>query len=159
MEHKRISRLLIFAGAMAGVGLLLVMFAQIPITSVGAEEPQPPFLLPLPLKLAATLPYLAALAYYFRISANIGRERSFCRENVRSMHRIVLCLVAAACVWAIVLALLLCGALLDPSAPTRILFEVAVTLAATLAVALVAWCMERLVDHAVSLQEDCDLTI
>ena len=131
--------------------------------SVGAlvrsESSAAPAWLPTLYKSLAALPYLAALFFYFRICKSIARSRSFSRENVRSLGCIARLLWAAVALWALGLLLLAFGVAPILTQPAPLACTLLVLAAATIAVSLVAWSLERLLAHAVRLQEENELTI
>ena len=160
MEHRRIARLLQIAGGIALLGLLFAFFIwKAPV--VGEEENSAaPGWLALMYKAVAALPYLLALFHYFSICENIGRNRSFSIENVNALGRIARCLWGASALWALGLALLAFGIAPVQTRPVSLARTLlALVMAATLAVSLVAWAMERLLARAVRLQEENELTI
>ena len=158
MEHRKIANLLRLAGGVALLGLLYAFFIW--RGPAGSESSAAPAWLPTLYKSLAALPYLAALFFYFRICKSIARSRSFSRENVRSLGCIARLLLAAVALWALGLLLLAFGVapILTQPAPLACTLLV-LAAAATIAVSLVAWSLERLLAHAVRLQEENELTI
>ena len=166
MNRKRISRLLIFAGILAGLFgsyALLVLFlmsrsygwhgtlelllgngtsAQIQSVCLGS--------------CVAFLPYYPALGLYFRICLRIGKNQSFHRKNGKDLEKIALWLAGAGGLW-----FLLCGVMAlvwrVNIGPTYLL--AAALGVASAAVAIVAYGLSRLICYAVDLQEENDLTI
>lgn len=157
MSHKHLSHLLLLAGGVAGVGVLGLLGVYAGLLALRASQAALPVqywaLLAFVCIIAAA--YGAALWQYMRISCRIGRDRSFCRENVRSMRWIARLMGAAAGMWAVLVAL---QALLAIDLATETLFIVMLCLASA-AIALVAYVLEHLLHHAVQLQEDSELTI
>ena len=166
MNRKRISRLLIFAGILAGLFgsyALLVLFmmsrrygwhgslefllgkgtsAQIQSICLGG--------------CIAFLPYYPALGLYFRICRRIGRNQSFLRENGKDLERIALCLTTASGLWLLLSALMALAWGVNILAAYLLAAAFAV---ASVAVAIVAYGLSRLICYAVDLQEENDLTI
>ena len=160
MQHKKIGLMLNAAGAMATLGILFIFYVPIPAALVlGLMKPH--MLPPIVFMAAAGVPYLLALGCYFRVCGNISRDRSFCMQNVQLMNRIARLLFVEALLWLLALAALLVfgvpGAVLLSPATCCILAVLFVL--ANAAVALVARMMALLVNRAVALQEDSDLTI
>lgn len=165
MEHKNISRLLIAAGTLAVLGILFVFYASTPLRMlIGAQDAVATPWLYMAFKAVCGLPYLLALRHYFAICLRIGEDRSFCPENVQAMNRITCLLIISAVIWCIVLLAQISGLLKSLSIgmnfPAYVLIcSETLAMMASLAVALVAKMMAHLVNRAVSLQEDSDLTI
>jgi len=158
MEHKNISRLLILAGGIAVLGILFVFYLSTPLRVALNPAAGFPWLYVI-FKAIAGLPYLLALASYFGICRRIGNDKSFCPENVRDMNRITLHMLISSLVWLVSIAVL--PAIANETAfPVYVLVcAAALAMMASLAVALVAKMMAHLVNRAVVLQEDSDLTI
>lgn len=167
MNHRQISRLLALAGTLATAGILFVFYLSTPLrialnpaaySASGAPWSYMGF------KAVLGLPYLAALWFYFRVCLNIGDDRSFCPENVRALKRITVLMLVSAALWLLALLGQLAGFTVflgeQSGFPAYILLCVDVlALMAGLAVALVSEMMAHLVNRAVTLQEDSDLTI
>ena len=160
MEHKRVSLALTAAGALATLGGLLVFFVYAPAFAGECREAYPelaflywPGLIGVWLIAAV---YLAAMVFYFRIVARIGKDQSFCAANAREMGWIARCMGAAGALW--LLAAILPGLLwqvdLGPS-----WLALALAAMASFAVGVLAWGLGRLLRRAVSLKEENDLTI
>jgi len=166
MEHKGIARLLIAAGLLAAAGILFVFYLSTPLRilwlSDGTTHNIPwAYMI---FKAICGFPYLPALGCYFGICLRIGEDRSFCRENVQDMNRITRLLMASAVIWGLALIAQLAGWMEFLPRETgfplyAILCADALAMMASLAVALVAKMMAHLVNRAVVLQEDSDLTI
>lgn len=157
MEHKKVSRLLILAGAVAGVGGMITLFLLIPLAATETRNAYPElsgwFWPGLIYAWAVGALCLAALGEYLRISVRIGKNRSFCTENVRDMRMIAILLLAAA-------GLLLTGAVLVLAigfGPVWLWLLLAA--AACGAMAILAYALSRLLNRAVQLQEENDLTV
>lgn len=104
---------------------------------------------------ATGVPCFAVLVLGWRISANIGADRSFCEENARLLERIsALAAGDTAFFFAGNLVLLL----LNKSHPSVMLLSMFV-LFAGVSVAVAAAVLSRLVTKAAALQEQSDLTI
>ena len=103
MDQKRISRVLVAAGAVAMAAGIFLFFIYGPRMASECRTAYPelagmfwPGLIWLE---AIGLMYLAAMVEYFRIVLNIGRERSFIPENARGLSRIALWMSIAGCLW------------------------------------------------------------
>lgn len=167
MEHRNISRLLMLAGCLATLGILFVFYLSTPLrilaNPAGLGQGAFPWGYVL-FKAVCGLPYLLALGCYFGICSRIGMDNSFCAENVTDMNRITILLLISALIWAIALLGQLMG-LMDfltveaGFAAYILICADLLAMMASLAVALVAKMMAYLVNRAVLLQEDSDLTI
>ncbi len=160
MEQKRVSIALMAAGGLATLGGLFVFFVDVPILAEECRGMYPelahlfwPGLIGL-WTIAAV--YLAAMVFYFRIVARIGRDQSFCRANARELGWIARCLGAAGCLW--ILAIFLPGLVWQVDIGPVWLF-LALAAAASFAMGVLAWGLGRLLQRAVSLKEENDLTI
>lgn len=151
MEHKRISRVLLAAGTAAAFAAAIVLIRIVPyevLTYLDISVFRK--VLCLALDAAVLFFGFGALVKYARICIKIGRNRSFCRENAADMGGIAKYLFccggccigialpvwSAASFWPEVLAALVCWGL-----------------------GVIAYALSRLLDHAVSLQEENDLTV
>ena len=151
MEHKSISRMLLIAGGIAALAAAAVVLWIIPVevlmflnVSVFRK------VLCLAFDAAILVFGFAALVKYALICIEIGKNRSFSRENVVNMGGIAKCLFccggcclgfalpvwSAASFWPEVLAAIACCGL-----------------------GVIAYALSRLLDHAVTLQEENDLTV
>ena len=155
MNQRRLSRVLILAGALAVAGVAFMLYA-VPVylfmLGRGAMYSIT--------HMALGIPYMAALWQYFRICKNIGDDRSFTPENARRLDVIAKLLFLATALWAAMLLLILLssgGAVAGYALISCV--EIGLTLMATLAVGLVAKMMALLVGRASRLQEENDLTI
>lgn len=157
MSHKRLSHLLLLAGGMAGVGLLelLIVYARLLALRAAQAALAVQYWALLAYVCIISVMYGAALWQYMRISCRIGKNRSFCAENVRSMRWITRLMCAGAGMWAVLLVLQWLFAM---DLATESLFIVLLCVASA-AVALVAYALTALLHHAVLLQEDSELTI
>lgn len=151
MEHKSISRMLLIAGAVVALFAAAVLFAAVPITIFTVLDISL-FRKLLTLAVYVFIAYFAfaALIKYARICVMIGRNQSFSRENVVNMDKIakylfccggcflltIFTLWANITYWPEIIASLGCGGL-----------------------GVIAYALSRLLDHAVSLQEENDLTV
>ena len=102
-----------------------------------------------------SLPCWAALVLFWRVTGNIGRDRSFCLENVRLMRGIsALAFLDTAALAVLGLVLLLMGLI-----GLRILSYVfcIVILGSCIGVASLA--LSALVDRARAIQEENDFTV
>lgn len=160
MQHKKIGLILNAAGAMATLGILFIFYMPIPAALImGMFRPQ--LLFPIVFLAVAGVPYLLALACYFRVCLNISQDESFCSQNVQLMNRIARLLLIETALWALALIVL---AIFGVPEGIQLSFFAACARAvlfilANAAVALVARMMAHLVNRAVVLQEDSDLTI
>ena len=167
IQHKRISHFLIAAGAMAGIGVLALALIYAPVLakdvseSLCAEDPSLSAAVSglkwagLAGVWAAALVFLLALAEFFRVSARIGRDQSFCPENVKSLRRIAFFLSLNGVLW--IAAVFVPGLFGFPVGPAWLLFLLASM--AHFALAMLAWCLGRLLARAVEMQQENDLTV
>ena len=165
MSHRRISHVLIAAGALATAAMLFLFFVYGPLAAVQCREEyrtaEPAaerlFWPGLCWLMALGLTYCAAMYRYFRIVINIGRNRSFTMDNVRGLGVIAVLLGAAAVLLLLTypIAWLISGLSLGP-APW-----LALTLgaAASGAMGMLAWALGKLLLRAVQLKEENDLTV
>lgn len=160
MEQKRVSAALTVAGSLATLGGVLVFFVFVPILADECRSMYPelarlywPGLIGM-WSIAAA--YLAAMVFYFRIVARIGKDQSFCRANARELGWIARCLGAAGCLW--ILAIFLPGLVWQADiGPVWLWLFLAA--AASFAMGVLAWGLGRLLQRAVSLKEENDLTV
>lgn len=158
MDHKKIARLLKLAGGMAVAGIVFVFYLSTPLKISLNPSPEHPLML-MGCKAAAGIPYLLALRLYFKICGNIGRNKSFSTENVRCLNGIAKILSISALLWLIALAAH-CLKLFSGDLPEKILLTIYIlAMLASLALALAAKMLAYLVNRAVDLQQDSDLTI
>ena len=159
MSHKRLSHLLLLAVGIAGVGALGVLIDYARMLAFRAlERPEMALrywgLLVFLCLVAAV--YGAALYQYMRISRRIGKNQSFCRENVGSMRAIACLMGAAAGMWA---GLMIVFRLLSSIGVGVEMLLFALMCMASAAIGLVAYVLTQLLRRATQLQEDNDLTI
>ena len=87
MEHKRLSHLLIGAGAAACAGLAVLFLLYAPVLGLEVRDMMPEYaFLFWPALLyvwAIGGMYMAAMWQYMRISLRIGQDNSFCAENAQ----------------------------------------------------------------------------
>lgn len=163
MQQKRISILLIVAGALAALGIVALAAAYAPALAgeIRAENPQIPMIAEmyrfgLAGVWASSLIVLYALGEYFRVSVRIGKGRAFCPENVKSLSRMAICLWVDGGLW--LAAIFAPGLLFHFSiGPAWLLFLLVAM--ANFALGLLAWCLGWLLDRAVSLKQENDLTV
>ena len=162
MHQKRISYLLIAAGALAGVGVLMLAAIYAPAFArealeANADVPGIRGLYWTGLVGVWTVAalFLLALSEYFFVCVRIGKERSFCPENVKSLRRIALYLAIDGILW--IGAIFVPGLFGLPVGPACLLFLLASMACSALSV--LAWCLGKLLDRAVSLQQENDLTV
>ena len=160
MDQKRISRVLVAAGAVAMAAGIFLFFIYGPRMASECRTAYPelagmfwPGLVWLEV---IGLMYLAAMVEYFRIVLNIGRERSFIPENARGLSRIALWMSIAGCLWllGIVLPWLIWQVRLGPAWVAMLLAAVA-----SFAMGMLAWALGRLLTRAVQYKEENDLTV
>lgn len=159
MEHRRVSRLLMLAGAVAALGGAYLFFVDAPMMALYYRELLPElaylFIPGLVFLWLIGVIYLAAMADYFRVCRRIGQDRSFCPENARSLGRIAGLLLLAAGVWllgipaGLVLKLALGG--------WTAAFLLAA--AASAAMGMLALGLARLLKRAAEIKEENDLTV
>ena len=159
MEHKRLSRLLLLAGWMAVLGCAFIFLLVLPLSGYGYYVHVPEVrMLYVPSLIyfwAAGVCSALALWQYMRICRRIGENRSFCAENARDLRRIAH-------------LLFICGGMLTgyclvaclPQVPfgPELLFCLIAAMAYA-AMGLLAWALHRLIQQAVALQEENNLTI
>ena len=155
MDQRKLSRVLMLAGAMAVIGVAFLLYIVPGYLMLRGRSALNGLS-----QMAIGVPYMIALWHYFRICGNIGDDRSFCEENVRRMDSIAVLLFLAAGLWVVLLAavLLMNRGAIGGYALVN-LIEIALTLMATSAVGLVAKVMALLLGRANRLQEENDLTI
>ena len=160
MEHRRVSYWLMGAGALATAAIALVFFLFAPVTALSYRDAYPAlahlFWPGLAFVWCIGLLYGAAMIEYFRVCRRVGQDRSFCMENAVGLARIALLLAAAGGLWLAGMGL----ALLQPGihfAPWCLWLLLAC--AASLAMAVLAWGLGRLLRRAVEIKEDNDLTV
>ena len=160
MEHKKISYALIAAGALAALGGLFLFFVYAPL--IGQEfQPTVPEAAGLYIPMLGTVwctgaVYAAAMFFYFRIVWRIGRDESFSASNARDMGRIALCMLIAGLL-LVVLGLLPC--ILQGIGAGSFWIMTVLAATASICVGTLAWGIGRLLQRAVSLKEENDLTI
>ena len=98
---------------------------------------------------------IAALAYAYRIFAEIGRDNSFCITNARRLRIISHLALGDTVAWLVFMVVL---TILAPMHPVVFLLMLAVLIAGT-AVAVAAAALSHLTLKAASLQDENDLTI
>ena len=164
MNQKRIARFLIAAGVLAGIGILAAAGVYAPALAGRCLKM---FLEDVPgieglywVGLigvwTASLLFLLALMEYLRVSARIGKDRSFCRENVKSLSRIALFLWADGTLW--ILAIFIPGLFFNLGVGPAWVFFLLISMA-NAALGLLAWALARLLARAVELKEENDLTV
>lgn len=157
MDHKALSRHLIAAGILAGMGGVYIFYIYEPLHMLhlfGAGAELRRFLSIGSIALIGLL-YLAALANYFKICVRIGENASFCTENAVRLGRIGRLLSIGGGCWTAIIAVLLCLRIID-----RYLYLVlALAALASFCAGVVARVLGQLVRRASRLQEENDLTI
>ena len=160
MSQKTIARLLMAAGVMAGLGIIIVFGVFLPVDAGYLKDMYPEYA-PLYWPGLAGLWCIAALFLlglweYFQVCLHIGREQSFCRENVRSLGRIALYMALGGILWL--------GGIFAPGllfhlsiGPAWIVFFLCAL--ASFALGILAWGLGKLLHKAVALQEENDLTV
>lgn len=159
MKQSQLARWLKTITILAGVAGMLLFFGIIPavVRDLGREFPELNYLvLPCLVVLwAAAVPCLVALVEFWGICSRIAEDNSFCRENARSLEIIgklalldtVACLAGTAYLF-----------LNHACNPGVILLSLGVMIAGT-AIAIAAMTLSHLVDKAIRIKEDNDLTI
>ena len=163
MTQKRISHLLIAAGALACAGVLVLAGVYAPALAgealeANAEVPgiRGLYWMGLIGVWAVAALFLLALAEFFFVCVRIGKEQSFCTENVKSLKRIALYMALCGALWI--------GAIFAPSFFFHILmgpvwiFFLLFSMAHS-ALALLALGLSRLLARAVDMQQENDLTV
>ena len=159
MEHRKVSRLLIFAGGIAGLGGGYLFFVDAPMAALRYRELIPEyaylFIPALVFLWVIGLIYLAAMADYFRVCRRIGQDRSFSPDNEKSLSRIARLLIGAAAIWLLGIPL---GLLLGLSFG---IWTAAFLLAsaASAAMGMLALGLSRLLKRATEMKEENDLTV
>lgn len=157
---KKESVYLLIAGVAAGIGVLFVAFVYVPIMAGECREMFPEYeALYWPGLLGVwtvTALFLLGLWEYFQVCRRIGLDRSFCRENVKSLKRIAVYIALMAALF--LLAIFAPGVLfrLDIG-PAWLLFLLCAMACAALA--LLAYGLSRLLRRAVEIKEENDLTV
>ena len=159
MKQSQLARWLKMITILAGVAGMLLFFGIIPavVRDLGREFPELNYLvLPCLVVLwAAAVPCLVALVEFWGVCSRIAEDNSFCRENARSLEIIgklaLLDTVACLAVTAYLFLNHACN-------PGVILLSLGVMIAGT-AIAIAAMTLSHLVDKAVRIKEDNDLTI
>ena len=160
MKQKTISWILAAAGAVAALGILLVFGVFVPVLAGECRTMYPelahlywPGLIGMWL---IGLTFLLALWEYFLVSIRIGRDQSFSVGNVISLRRIALYLAISGVLWlcAVIGPGLIFHADIGPIWIYFFLFAMA-----GFALALLAWGLSMLLQRAVALQEENDLTV
>ena len=160
MKQKTIARALIGAGGIAAAGIIALFFVYLPLLAGQLREAYPeyaglywPGLLDM---WAIAALFLLGLWEYFRVCVRIGRERSFCRENADSLRRIALYMAVSGALWL--------GAIFVPPMFFHVSIgpfwiELALCAMAAEALGILAWGLGKLLERAISLQEENDLTV
>ena len=160
MEQKKVSALLTLAGAAAAIAGSALFFVYGPIAAVQCRLEFPeaaalfwPGLIWL---IAIGIVYWVAMGNYFLIVRRIGRDQSFCRENAKGLIRIAYSMGAAGGMWLLGIALppLLWQIHLGPAC-----IALAMAALASCAMGVLAWGLGKLLDRAVQLKEENDLTV
>lgn len=154
MEHEKLSKLLYVAGGIAAVGGAVLAFVYAPWAVRGNAALSAHFWGAMTALWVLVAVLAGALWQYICICRNIGKDCSFCAENVRRMKCIAVLLLVAAglCVaYGVALACLTPGWL--GSADMLIIG------CACAAMGLLAFALHKLLKNAVALQDENDLTI
>lgn len=155
-DNRTISIFLILAGAIAYAAIAFVMIFWFPVimhrTCYSDWEWYSDTYLPLLVFGEACGGILfAAVTIYEIICIRIGKGRSFCHENARSLRWIFFLLLLLA-------ILLFASGFIFPKLGIVSLYVCLLALM-FLAVAVLAWALGRLVEHAVVIKEENDLVI
>ena len=160
MEHRKVSTMLISAGALATVGGagLFLFYAPVTANECRMLYPELAFLFwPALIYLwIIGLFYCASMYEYVRISLRIREDRSFCAENELGLGRIALFLCVAGALW-VLLPVLLTAVYAIHLGPSYLIFLLAAM--ASFALGLLAWALSKLLARAVRLKEENDLTV
>ena len=160
MDHKKVSWVLLAAGAIAAVAGIFLFFVYGTAVAFSCRDafPELAFLLwpGLIWLWVIGLTYLAAMYCYFRIVLNIGKDRSFIPENARGLACIAFCMCAAGVLWLLgeILPGLIWGIVLGAGWLGLLLAAMA-----SFAMGLLAWALGKLLARAVQLKEENDLTV
>lgn len=159
MDHRRISWLLIAAGAVAALGGAFLFFVYAPLAGLACRETVPElaylFIPGLVFIWFIGILYALAMACYFRVCLRIGKGMSFHRENVKDLSRIAFLLLSAGAVWVLGIPL---GLLLRLGFGAWC-FAFLLAAAASAAMGGLAKGLSLLLRRAVALQEENDLTV
>ena len=160
MKQRTIARILMAGGIVAAIGIILVFGVFVPIVANECRTMYPEFAYLywpglIGMWLIGAL-FLLGLWEYFRVCVRIGGDRSFSVGNVTSLRRIAVYMAASGLLWI--------GAAFGPGVifhadigPVWIyLFLFAM---AGFALALLAWGLSLLLQRAVEIQEENDLTV
>ncbi len=160
MTQKTVSRWMMVAGGLAAVGVLALALVYAPVLANDFRSMYPeyaPLYWPglIGVWMIAGL-FTLGLYEYFLVCARIGKDRSFCRENVRSLERISLYMLVMACLW--IAAIFAPGLLfrLDVG-PVWILFLLCAM--ASAALGILACGLSKLLKRAGDIKEENDLTV
>ncbi len=160
MNQKTISRVLIAGGAIAAAAGVFLFFGYGTAVALSCRQEFPelgflfwPGLIWL---WVIGLTYLAAMADYFRIVINIGKDRSFIQENARGLGRIARWMCVAGGLWLLgdILPGLIWGVSLGVGWLAMLLAALA-----SFAMGMLAWGLGRLLARAVQMKEENDLTV
>ncbi len=160
MNQRTISHILIAGGVVAALGILLVFGVFVPLLAGECRVMYPelaqlywPGLIGMWLIGAV---FLLGLWEYFQVCVRIGKDQSFCLGNVTSLRRIALYMALSGVLWI--------GAAFGPEmvfhadiGPVWIYFFLFSM--AGFALALLAFGLSMLLQRAVRLQEENDLTV
>ena len=160
MKLKRVSYLLLLAGVIAALGVLVLAAVYAPLAAGSAREMYPEYaVLYWPGLIGVWLiagMFLLGLYEYFRVCLRIGRDQSFCRENVQSLWRIAVYMAVLAGLWAA--AIFAPGLVFQLDiGPIWLVFFLAGMACAALS--LLAYGLSRLLRRAVEIKEENDLTV
>ena len=159
MEHKKLSRYLLAAGGIAGAGALGIFLVYLLGMISVAFDPASPYaylaFAAIAGMIALAILYALALKEYFCICLRIGKNRSFCTENAKGLHRIFQLLMAAALLWlAAEFSAFLPGMAWGIWNIAFLLFAMA-----SAAMGILAYALGKLLKRATQLQEENELTI
>ena len=159
MEHKKLSRYLLAAGIIASAGaggiFLIYLLGMISV----AIDPASPYaylaFAAMAGMIALAILYGLALQEYFCICLRIGKNRSFCQENAKGLHRIFQFFLSAALLWlAAEFSAFLPGMAWGIWNIAFLLFAMA-----SAAMGILAYALGKLLKRATQLQEENELTI
>ena len=159
MDQSKLSRSLKLILLGVGVCGLIVFGYILPACAISVRDAYPEYARAywpwLGFLWLAALPCYGVLVLGWRIAANIGADRSFCRENARMLRGVAWLAAGDTAYFFLGNAALL---LLNMSHPGVVLASLLVCFAGV-AVTVAAVCLSHLVQKAAELQEQSDLTI
>lgn len=151
MEHRSVSHILLFAGAVIALVAAIVLLGVFPYLLWASGGRAFLRILCTAGDAVLTVAVFSALYRYVLICREIGNDRSFCRENAGNMERISRLLWICAAVL---------GLLAIPVSFLLVIWPVLLIAAVgSGGLGVIAYALARLLQHAASLQEENDLTV